>query len=31
MVIEAAAEAFIDLVEPNWVISKTMSAASSAD
>lgn len=27
MVIAAAAEAFIDLVEPNWVISRTTSLA----
>ena len=30
MVIAAAAEAFIDLVEPNWVISSTTSLASMA-
>jgi len=30
MVIAAAAEAFIDLVEPNWVISRTTSLASIA-
>jgi hypothetical protein len=30
MVIAAAADALIDLVEPNWVISNTTSAASSA-
>jgi len=30
MVIAAAAEAFIDLVEPNWVISRTTSLASMA-